>query len=680
MVNHLMKKPIHRPKQEQKVRVRNLTGIQQGWGIYVLPADPDEWTPVPKSLAKVLAEQPANYEIWSNRIKRLSAASRFKPENVDWPKRKIKNWPSVRIVIPVFNSPDLLAKCLDSLKMTKYKGGLAITLVDNASTDPETLKLVKAHPKLSTIRFDQPQGFSTAVNAGMKQWKADFYVLFNQDCEIIDPDWLTNMIRWMLKRSQCAVAGPKLVYPFKKGEAPRLQHAGIVIPQGATGTHRYLNAPADSPQVGMFERMQAVTGAVFMIRASVIEQIGYFDEGYKFGCEDIEFCLRATALGGHEVWYVPIATVVHHDHGIRRSNEKQSGRINEWTNQSSRLFRARWGTFIDRCATQSVAFVLPDYNPVSGGSRVIAALANRFIVAGFRTSIYTATNALPEDPDIPRLFDIKHLSMLDKADILIATRFDTVRMTKGVSASKRYYLVQQIETAMAKYCGKTEEDVLWSYGQTDYEIITIGEHLAKQLRDLGRSSTVLDVGLYVDLYPFRPHERGEKLRVLMYGSPADYKGAEDNALIARALRERFGGGVEINTFHKSEPAPTWADNHFRPQKTSDVAKLYSDHDAYVYASLSDGFAMTPIEAMACGTPVVLTDFPGKDQYARHGENCLVADFRDVAGVVDLVATIEKDPHHLADSLRKCGRETAEYYDWSRVASQYAQTILGAPKA
>jgi hypothetical protein len=40
----------------------------------------------------------------------------------------------------------------------------------------------------------------------------------------------------------------------------------------------------------------------------------------------------------------------------------------------------------------------------------------------------------------------------------------------------------------------------------------------------------------------------------------------------------------------------------------------------------------PIEAMACGTLVVLTEFPGQQQYAEDGVNCLRAGFRDVPGV------------------------------------------------
>lgn len=603
---------------------------------------------------------------------------RLKPGLIDY--APIETWPSVCIVIPVYNSPALLKQALVSLMRTDYPGELMYTLVDNASTDPETLEILRTRD-FEPIRFDEPQGFATAVNAGIKQVEADYYVLFNQDCKVVQEDWLTNIIRWMEHRPQCAVAGPKLIYPHAEGEPATLQHAGITIPEGTCARHRFLGAPADLPEANCIEKVQAVTGAVFAIRSSALEHVGYFDEGYKFGCEDIEFCLRVAAKAGYEVWYVPTSTVVHHDHGVRNTNvTTASSRIRDWAEQSDRKLRKEWGPFIDRCATEGVAFVLPDYNPVAGGCRVVAALANRFITAGVETTIYVMhANTIADDPDLPRLFDIQPLASLKGAGTIIATRFDTVAATLSIPARRRFYFVQQIETPMAKYCGATEEDVLRSYRHTEYEIITIGDHLAKQLAEMGRTSTVLDVGLYTALYPHLPRQWDgrQPFRVLMYGSPADYKGGADNPKIAAALRERFGDAIEVNSFHRDIAAPGWADNHYRPRSTAEVARVYQAHDLYVYASLSDGFAMTPVEAMACGTPVVLTDFPGKDQYAEDGTNCLIAGFRDVAGIVEHVDCLMKSPCTRA-TLQGHGLETAYKYDWRHVGAQYLRIMMGVP--
>jgi len=615
----------------------------------------------------------------------LKAHRGWKIASADVPKIEREKWPSVAIVIPVFNSPELLKRCLISLMKTYYPGDVQYIAVDNASTDPETLAILANQP-FTPVRFDEPVGFAQAVNAGMKACpNVDYYVLFNQDCEVLDghDDWLTALVNWMEVRSQCAVAGAKLLYPNGL-----IQHAGMDIPKGSCCRHRLLNAQADEPAAADYEKMAAVTGAVYAIRASVLDEVGYLDEGYKLGCEDVEFCLRVAAMAGKEVWYVPDSVVRHHDNGVRKTNPQDSVRIKVWAYLSDKKFRSEWGDYIDLVSDGSIAIVLPDYNPVAGGCRVAAALANTFINCGMETTIYVdkeSSDGLTFAPDVdfPQLFQIKPLSELERCDILIATRFDTVKKTKHILANKKYYLVQQIETCMAKYCGASEDDVIRSYAQQDYEIITIGEHLAEKLAEFGKTSTVLDVGFYRELYSGYnrraqwQRESGEPFKVLMYACGADYKGSDDLPAIAKAIRDKLGDKVEINSFHRDMPKPDWADKHFRPQSTSDVAEVYAAHDVYVYASHSDGFAMTPIEAMACGTPVIMTDFPGKDQYAVDGVNCLIVLFRDFEGIANAIAELREYPSG-ASILVGQGYCTALYYDWSKIGKQYVRKVLGAP--
>lgn len=596
-------------------------------------------------------------------------------------------WPDVVIVVPVYNSPKLLGQCITSLARTEYPGQVRFAFVDNASSDPETLAILRSIQEESAargedwrpVRFASPVGFAEAVNAGMRSSPgADYYVLFNQDCRVKYPSWLIHLIRWMESRPECAIAGPKLLY-----EDGLVQHAGIDMVKGHCCRHRKLRAKPDDPEVNDHRKVAAVTGAAMCIRASVVDEVGHLDESYRFGCEDLEYCLRAAAQVGKEVWYVPTSIVEHQDHGVRKSNPQDSRRIRDWAAESDRRFRSEWGNYIDMVAAGSVAFVLPDFNPAAGGCRVVAGIANHFANCGVKTTVYLMRNAecgmRNADWDLPQLYEMAPLSHSARADIVIATRFDTVEVAKRIPAAKRFYLVQQIETVMAKYCGGTEQEALESYQDKGFDLITIGEHLAEHLRAMGRECRVLDVGFYRDLYPYRDRQAPHSpFRVLMYACRADYKGAGDLSLIAAEIRKRLPG-VEINSFHRNQEKPEWADKHWQPQSTSEVAWVYADHDVYVYASHSDGFAMTPVEAMACGTPVVLTDFPGKDQYAECGDpgNCEIVDFRDVEGVGETVTRLSGDLGRWL-TLSENGAATADRYDWSKVGRQYANAILGAP--
>jgi GT2 family glycosyltransferase len=174
----------------------------------------------------------------------------------------------------------------------------------------------------------------------MKRCPADYYVLLNQDTEIVDPMWLSNLVKWMELRPQCGIAGAKLLFPNGT-----LQHTGIEIPPGTIGRHRHAGLSPDSNQVNYYEKVRAVTGACFCIRAKMADQIGMLDEDYTFSCEDTAYCLWATMLGW-EVWYVPDSVVIHHESAVRK-DRTTSPKLQEWIMHSQRKLRREWGAWID---------------------------------------------------------------------------------------------------------------------------------------------------------------------------------------------------------------------------------------------------------------------------------------------------------------------------------------------
>jgi len=580
-----------------------------------------------------------------------------------------KAWPSVGVVIPVYNAPELLERCITSLRQTAYTGRLHIQFVDNASTNRKTLSSLGKERNVT--RFDRPVGFSEAINAGIRALPpCDYHILMNQDIAVIDSEWLNHLVRWMEARPECAACGPKLLY-----DDGRIEAAGIDMLVDNNCAERGRGCDADDPRYNEYRKVPTVGGSAFCLRASVEDEMGLFDERYLFGCEDLEYGMRLSAKMGLEVWYVPHAVLNHSCHAVRKANPQDRARIDSMHRLSAMIYREEWGSYCDHLAKTRIAFILPHFNSVAGGARVVAALARQLSICGVRAEVFVREFLDDPDNDFPR-FPVRSLKDLTEADIVVATRFDTLADARRVKAEKRYYLVQQIEDVMAKNCGGTSEDVFASYRDTDFEIITISEYLARRLKEMGRQSHILDVGFYRSLYPYavrRPQRTPP--RVLMYGS-SDYHKGPDQAGIAQAIR-KAAPNVIINAVHRQSARARWADLHLRPKTTAEMASVYADHDVYVYASLSDGFAMTPVEAMACGTPVVLTDFPGKDQYARHEENCLIAGFRDADSVARAVERMLSD-EKLRKQVIAHGLETADHYDWNKVGPQYARLLLGAP--
>ncbi|MCE5199804.1 glycosyltransferase family 2 protein [bacterium] len=403
---------------------------------------------------------------------------RFHAEEIEHPQRE--NWPSVCIVIPVFNSPELLKRCLVSLMRTDYPGQVCYMAVDNASTDPETLCILVKQP-FTPLRFDEPQGFATAVNTGIKSCPGfDYYVLFNQDCRVIDEQWLTHLINWMELRPRCAVAGAKLLY-----DNGSVQHAGIRLGANGDAHHIGYMLDCDAPEVQFYEKVSAVTGAVLAIRSAFIEEAGLLDEGYLFGCEDIEYGLRAS-IYGWETWYVPDAVVCHSDHAVSKDNKPSDGRIRAWQEESHRKFCREWIPFLQMAVGGKIAIAMPGwYNSDEGcySFCMEVGLAYYLTNCGIETTVYVNDNDPGAPPLHSRLFDVRPLSDLDKADILVAVGAEFVEQTARVEARRRFLWLPQIEDL--------QPDNDPAFRQTEYSIIVATEKNAEALSKMGRTAVVI---------------------------------------------------------------------------------------------------------------------------------------------------------------------------------------------
>jgi glycosyltransferase involved in cell wall biosynthesis len=116
----------------------------------------------------------------------------------------------------------------------------------------------------------------------------------------------------------------------------------------------------------------------------------------------------------------------------------------------------------------------------------------------------------------------------------------------------------------------------------------------------------------------------------------------------------------------------------RPTR-AELARLYATCDLFVSASWREGFGLPPLEAMACGAPVVLTDSGGVREYARPGENCLMVPTRDSAAMAGAMYRVLSDPV-LARRLAANGPPTAAKFTWDRAVDRFEGAIadLAAP--
>ena len=221
--------------------------------------------------------------------------------------------PSVAIVVTNYNglsikykSKSILWHTLNSLEKTEYKN-MNVIFADDSSTD-ESIKYVEKNFPKAKIVINKPNGgYTKNANRGIryaiKELNPDFVMTMNNDVIIKDTKWLEKLVSSAESNPNCGVAGPKLLYPNG-----RLQQAGITE-IGPMIRNRGWDNP-DSSMYTKTEEVSAVGGVALLIKTPVFKKIGFLDENFFMGSDDVEFCVRASK-SGFKILYVGSAEVIH---------------------------------------------------------------------------------------------------------------------------------------------------------------------------------------------------------------------------------------------------------------------------------------------------------------------------------------------------------------------------------
>ena len=220
----------------------------------------------------------------------------------------------VSIIIPTRNNLNYLQRCLQSLlKITNYPD-YEIILVDNDSSDPDVLayysSLIEEGSSIRILPYPAAFNFSRACNLGATVANGDLLLFLNNDVEIIEANWLDEMVR-MAQLPGVGIVGACLFYPDG-----RLQHSGIIL--GMTGHANHVGIQAkvwqNSPYgpADALRNCSAVTGACMLVRTGVFQSIGGFKEDYRLVFNDVEVCLRAIRAGWRIV-LTPYANLIHYE-------------------------------------------------------------------------------------------------------------------------------------------------------------------------------------------------------------------------------------------------------------------------------------------------------------------------------------------------------------------------------
>lgn len=224
--------------------------------------------------------------------------------------------PLVSIIIPNKNKADLLQVCTDGLFDKTAYNSIEVIIVDNGSTETETLDLYEKLRRRSAkiVNFDEEFNYSRACNLGAKTATGELLLFLNNDIEVIDPDWLDHLVRQALEPG-VGVVGAKLLYPDGG-----IQHAGVALGLFTLAAHVFHRAsksawgPIGTPDTS--RNWVAVTGACQMMRRIVFDLVGGYNEEFLISYSDVVLCIDALRSGFRTV-YAPSAVLVHHEGASR---------------------------------------------------------------------------------------------------------------------------------------------------------------------------------------------------------------------------------------------------------------------------------------------------------------------------------------------------------------------------
>jgi O-antigen biosynthesis protein len=266
--------------------------------------------------------------------------------------------PLVSIVIPSRDGREHLERLLPALERTRYRS-VEVVVVDNGSADgsADWLRSRRTPLPLRVIANEDNRSFAEAINQGIGVSAGELALLLNNDVEPAGTQWLGLMVETIRERDTACV-GARLIYPRRVGlrnagdevfEDLTLQHRGIHFVGDREGVPRPRNLGSGedprSAEARAVREVPAVTAACMLVRRRALEDAGVLDEGYLYGTEDTDLCLRFRERG-MRVAYDGRAAVFHHEFATQNVAGSEAKRRNRAHNRSR--FAGRWGARLHR--------------------------------------------------------------------------------------------------------------------------------------------------------------------------------------------------------------------------------------------------------------------------------------------------------------------------------------------
>jgi GT2 family glycosyltransferase len=226
------------------------------------------------------------------------------------------------VIIVSWNTREMLRNCLSSLTMNGEETAKEIIVVDNDSADESRDMVKNEFPEVKLINSGKNLGFGKANNLGVNIAEGKYVLFINPDTVVLGKA-IEKMAEFMDEHEDIGALGCKMIYPDGEIQPLGLQWYPTPITELvnllfiSSSTIKYLKhcLPYVDPRKSGY--VIKLYGGCLMVRKTVLDRVGCFDERFFMYGEDVDLCRRINDAG-YKLYYLSESEIIHYCGGASK--------------------------------------------------------------------------------------------------------------------------------------------------------------------------------------------------------------------------------------------------------------------------------------------------------------------------------------------------------------------------
>ena len=581
---------------------------------------------------------------------------------------------NVALIILTWNALKYTRRCLESLNLASMPAWVEVIVVDNGSSDG-TVEFLKKIKDIRLIENKDNLGYSRGVNMGIRAAKegADL-VLLNNDVELIESDWLSRISEIAVANKNVGILGVKILR-----DDGTLQHCGAFLPIDTYWGQQIAAGEFDIGQYSGLVECESVVFACAYIKRSVINSIGLLSEDFFAYFEDTDFCLRARRSG------ITVATCgdirVRH---TESSSSKENGiSLNHYFLNSQKIFKKKWCAIL---AKERYALSVDWHSIINFPSgyaasslSLVESLDSNGVFVAYKY-IYGRGTVFPVDE--PKKFDSYIGCMVGgrsfgKSPVQVVYAQGDV-FEKNTGKYKIGYTMLEVDGLPKEWVRQANlMDQVWVPSSFNKEtFLNSGVKVPVNVVPLGVDPAYFSTSIlrkkvdncFTFLSVFEWGER-KAPELLLRAFSDEFNSNEAVSLLCKV--NNFDPSINVKdqisklNLRKNGGRIILAENQILQRY--ELGVLYRSADCFVLPTRGEGWGMPMLEAMACGLPVIATNWSAHVDFMNESNSFPLE-------VESLVPAVAKCPYYKGfrwaqpsyEHLRYLMRWVFEHQDEARV--------------